>query len=103
MLTYNHISNVSLNLIIKHNLDVNLNFISKFGIGNSLYVKEKANMGKLEKITIRRIHFFDNGYVKNYVDTYNRVWMENEIIEKNKAIELAISYYEKINNILKTK
>ncbi len=76
------------------------NFPYSFKIGSIVFVKNKAKMGKLEKVAIKKVNkvahaSIDSGcfYGFNYVDTLNRVWLERELIWQAEAVELAIEFY----------
>jgi hypothetical protein len=68
-----------------------------FGIGSMPYVIAKARKGVLERVCIKKVNLvnFDGiSPIYNYVDTTNRVWMEDELTWQSVAIELATYYLE---------
>jgi hypothetical protein len=72
-----------------------------FGVGSIVYSKAQAQKGKLEKLAIKRINLIDDNsndsfYVINYVDSMNRVWLEDELVWQADALSLAIAYWENI-------
>lgn len=79
----------------------------KFAIGSKAYRKDKArNKGKLEAVVIKKANrvvsspFVKGAYYEiNYVDTFNRVWLENELVWQSEAISLATAYWERIASI----
>lgn len=79
--------------------------IVRFLIGERAYVKHKAKLGVIESILIKRINGVFPKYEGfntaiqpdvNYVDTFNRVWIEDELISQERAIDLARVYLENI-------
>lgn len=69
----------------------------KYSIGDFVFIKEKALKGILEKICIKK-HYIDvkkNPYLIKYQDTFNRAWLEYELIPHKEAVDLSIAYYEK--------
>jgi len=75
----------------------------KFGIGSRVYIKAKAKKGKLESIVLKKVNrvFPDSptcmGILNevNYIDTFNRVWMIDELVWQTEAVDLATLYWEK--------
>ena len=69
-----------------------------FGEREIVYLKHRAEKGFLEKVAIKRINLV--GSVFNYVDSTNRVWLENELLWHNDALALAIAYWEDVEEKL---
>lgn len=77
--------------------------LTEFGVRDLVYVKAKAIKGKLEKICVKKINRVGPSsptcvgayYAINYVDTTNRVWMEDELIWLDEALPLATAYWER--------
>lgn len=70
---------------------------TKFKERDIVYIKDKANKGVLESIAIKRIQLTanrctGNQFVTLYEDFYNSLWNENQIINKQEAIDLAKIY-----------
>jgi len=63
-----------------------------YSIGSILYSCPNARKGKLESVAIKKI-LPRSGYVL-YVDTFNRIWNENDLCEEANARELVITYWE---------
>jgi len=79
-----------------------------FGLGSSVYVKNKAqNKGILEKVVVKRVNrVFPSSptcagiaAIFNYVDTFNRVWLEEELVWQPEAVTLATAYWQNIANL----
>jgi hypothetical protein len=68
----------------------------QYQIGSILFAKHKAIRGVYEKIAIKRIKF-PNRYVNLYVDTFNGLWNENELIPYESAVVLVDRYIERRN------
>lgn len=64
-----------------------------FPINSIVYIVYQAQKGELEKICVKRVNMIEEG-IFNYVDTFNRVWLEGELCEEEEAIELYNYYYE---------
>lgn len=64
-----------------------------YSIRDLLYIKPKALLGILEKIVIKNILI--NGeypYFITYIDTFNSLWNENELIYLENAQDLIINF-----------
>jgi hypothetical protein len=86
-------------------LGIKQNLIVRFLVGDRAFVRRKARLGKMESVTIKRINGVFPKYEGfntaiqpdiNYVDTFNRVWMEEELASQENAIDLARIYLENI-------
>ncbi len=70
-----------------------------YSVGDVLCVcKQASQHGKIEKICIKRVEFVSDSFgitVVNYKDTFNRVWIEDELCTLEDGIELAEIYLEK--------
>jgi predicted glycosyltransferase involved in capsule biosynthesis len=70
-------------------------------VGSRVYVKKKAQKGILEVVVIKkanrvqrdRISYTGVDHIINYVDTMNRVWLEEELILKTAALDYAANYW----------
>lgn len=77
------------------------NFFIKFALGSRVFIKKKAKLGILESVVLKKVNRVEpdnysyNGIqpVINYVDTFNRVWIEDELIGESLAIDLAKIYW----------
>jgi hypothetical protein len=63
----------------------------KYRIGSILFSKEKAMRGIYEKIAVKSVRF-PNPYVNLYVDTFNALWNEDEIVSYETAVGLVKEY-----------
>ena len=76
-----------------------------YGIGSVVYIRKKAQYkGKLEPIVIKKVNKVSPiantvQHLFNYVDTFNRVWMEDELSWQPEAVALAREYWENIQNL----
>jgi hypothetical protein len=78
-------------------------YFVRFVVGSRLYVKRKAIAGELEKVVIKRVNqVFPRDYEgmampeTNYVDVFNRVWMEDELVTQQDGVDLARIFWENI-------
>lgn len=80
-------------------------FETNFLVGSKAWVKKKAKyFGQLETIFIKKIYRTSNknySYqgiqpVVSYVDTFNRVWLEEELIKEEEAIDLSKLHWNKV-------
>lgn len=80
------------------------NFFSNFLAGSRVYIKKKSKFGVLESVVIKKVHLvtpekstYEGVYsVVSYVDTFNRIWMEDEIISKEEALNYAKNYWTQV-------
>jgi hypothetical protein len=80
------------------------NFFVNFPVGARVYIKKKAKMGLLESVVIKKINrvvpnkFAYEGFsvVVSYVDTFNRVWMEDELFWGDEATDYAKIYWLRV-------
>ena len=84
-------------------LGIKQNLIVRFMVGDRAFVKRKASLGMMESIVIKRINGVFPKYEGfntaiqpdvNYVDTTNRVWVEEELVSQERAIDLAKIFLE---------
>lgn len=84
-------------------LGIKQNLIVRFMVGDRAFVKRKARIGTMESIVVKRINGVFPKYEGfntaiqpdvNYVDTTNRVWVEEELISQEHAIDLARIFLE---------
>lgn len=76
----------------------------KWGENSILFVKSKAIKGCLEKVCIKKviINYGPNTYNKViplYQDTLNSLWNENDLIEELDAKNLALEYWQTLEQI----
>jgi hypothetical protein len=72
-------------------------YLVNFPEGARVYIKRKAKMGALESVVIKRINrsvpqqysYRGIDAVVSYVDTFNRVWIEEELVSADEAIDYA--------------
>lgn len=67
--------------------DFSRNFPMRFSPGDRVWIERKARNGKMESVVISRSHInkAGEGFVAVYVDTFNRVWLEYELIDQGEA------------------
>jgi hypothetical protein len=83
------------------------NYTILFLVGSRVYVKRKARLGVMEPVVLKRINrvALESASYRgvqpeiNYVDTFNRVWMENELLSEENAVDLARKYWGNIEQI----
>jgi len=68
----------------------------KYRIGSILFSKQKAMRGIYEKIAIKKV-LFPTEYVNLYMDTFNGLWNEDEIVSYETAVSL-VEHYVLIRN-----
>lgn len=77
-----------------------INIITTFSQGDLVYITTKAERGKLESIFIKKVNIV-NQYNWNYQDKENRIWLEEELCDLNKAnILINIFLANKLNQQL---
>lgn len=72
------------------------NYPVRYSVGERVWVGRKARMGKVESVVIKRSRVSvpdrpsPGGYATAvvYTDTFNRVWIENELVNQEEAQEL---------------
>jgi len=81
----------------------NINFRTKYGVGDVLYLKYKAQKGILESIFVRNVRILGGAFSFNqivgiYTDNYNFIYNEEELIYLDEAVTLKEKYcYPKSN------
>lgn len=80
-----------------------LDYQVDYEIGERVYIKEKAKTeGVLLSVVIKettRNEYTDmSGYVVGYVDTFNRFWLEEELITLPLATDFAKLYWMQIRD-----
>lgn len=83
------------------------NYTVLFLVGSRVYVKRKARLGIMEPVVLKRINRTYPESVSsrgiqpsiNYVDTLNRVWMEEELLSEENAVDLAKIYWGNIDQL----
>jgi len=75
-----------------------------FQTGSKAFVKAKALRGILEFIFIKTYHLNQSSSSRNgispvlvYKDTFNRAWVEEELIIQDEALDYAEEYWNRIN------
>jgi len=86
-------------------ISIKQNLIVRFLVGDRVYIRRKARLGIIESVVIKRLNGIFPKYEGfntaiqpdfNYVDTFNRVWLEDELVTQEHAIDLARIYLENI-------
>lgn len=67
--------------------------------GQIVYYKPKAQIGKLEKIVVKKVQVVrtrstDGTVVFMYIDTFNSIYNEYDLISEIEALVLAKQYYQ---------
>jgi hypothetical protein len=79
------------------NLYVNLTY--RFKVGDTCFLRFRAMKGKLEKIVIKEVRVVSNDYTYGavkfmYIDTFNAIYGEEDLMTEKEAILLAKQYYQ---------
>lgn len=63
------------------------NFPVRFSPGDRVWIESKARKGKVESVVLNRFHVNEagGGFVVVYADTFNRVWLEYELVDQAEA------------------
>lgn len=87
---------------------VRFNYPILFEIGTKAFIKSKALKGIIEFVVIKKSFFKKNSYTSRlqtvglskegvaYVDTFNRFWMEHELVFESEALDLAEMFWSRI-------
>lgn len=75
------------------------NYPYLWNVGDTCFLKYKAIKGKLEKIVIKEIKIVTNYEIDGeirfmYVDTFNALYNEGDLLTQFDAVNLAKQYYE---------
>jgi len=78
-------------------------FLFNFPIGSRVFIKKKAKYGVLESVVIKKNYITEPDKITYqginplffYVDTFNRVWIEDELVWEAEALVYVKSYWEK--------
>lgn len=76
-------------------------YITAFGVGDILYNVRKARKGVFEKVVIKKPRIIKSMrtsgiQVTLYVDTYNALWNESDLVAYDAALQLATIYYNNL-------
>lgn len=74
-------------------------YTTKFAAGDIVFNVDKARKGVLEKVVIKKVRVINanktgGAFEVMYVDTYNALWNEWDLVSHREALELAQEYYE---------
>jgi hypothetical protein len=78
------------------------NFLVYFAVGSRVYIKKKAKLGILESVVLKKVYrtapekYQGVQPVISYVDTFNRVWIEDELTWEADAIDYAKVYWRRV-------
>lgn len=72
-----------------------------FATGDILFNIDKAKKGVLEKVVIKKVNIINAKFTGGqfevmYVDTFNALWNETDLVSHAQAIILATAYYNDI-------
>ena len=75
--------------------------VTAFGIGDTLYNVAKARRGVLEKVVVKSIRTILTRRTLAagktlYVDTFNGLWNEWDLVPLGKAVSLVVAYRQKL-------
>lgn len=84
-------------------IGVKENYISLFSVGQRVWIKKKARVGKIESVVIKRKARRTLGRVTYtgiegqffYTDTLNRIWREDELVSESESMNLISSHENK--------
>jgi hypothetical protein len=90
---FNYSSSGKINLTGCGAVFKSINFISKYQKGDTVWLYHKAKKGILESITVKELRILGGGFSSNkvvciYLDTYNSLYNEYDLIPLSKALEL---------------
>lgn len=80
-------------------------FLSLFMARQRAWIKRKADLGIVESVVIKRVNVLSPDSILSewgsepevtYTDTFNRVWMESELVTKENAIDMAKVWWENV-------
>jgi len=73
-------------------------YLTKFQDRDEAYIQKDATRGKLNRIFIKQTNVVltNSQPVINYVDTFNWVWLENELVTRSEAQSLVNAYKAKV-------
>jgi hypothetical protein len=74
--------------------------VYKWRPGDTLFLRYRAEKGKLEKIVIKEIKIVSNYEINGrtvfmYKDTFNSLYGDGDLVNEYQALQLAKQYYEK--------
>lgn len=77
-----------------------INYPHQWSPGDILFSKQKAMIGQFEKVAIKEVRLIMNAstfgkMIFIYVDTFNSLWNENDLVQEYDALLIAKMYYEK--------
>ena len=76
-----------------------INYPHKWSPGDILFSKLKAQLGQFEKVAIKQVRLVMNAATAGkmifiYVDTFNSLWNEYDLVQEYDALLLAKMFYE---------
>lgn len=79
-------------------------FLALFTVGSKAYIKQRARFGKMEFVVVKKVYrqtprnTASEGIQPEvmYLDTYNRMWAENELLLQENALDLATLYWQNL-------
>lgn len=99
---FEHTFEVKLNILGCAGALIYKNFTTEFIVGDKAYIKQKARLGKLEKIIIKKLLIDSKTNYRSlpaplYVDHFNRIWEESELLNQETAIDISLIYWKNIS------
>lgn len=86
-------------------LGLSKNFLTLFLPRERAWIRDKAHLGVIESVVIKKINTLaPDSMVSDwgsepevtYTDTFNRVWIEDELTSEENAVDLARIYWENV-------
>lgn len=86
-------------------VELSKNYLVLFRERQRAWVKKKARMGVIESVVIKKVNTLrPEGMVSEwgsepevtYTDTFNRVWIEEELTTEENAVDLSRIYWENV-------
>lgn len=80
-------------------INFNRNWLYKWKVGDACFLRFRAIKGKLEKIVIKQVRIVSNDYINGlvkfmYLDTFNALYGEEDLLTEKEAVLLAKQYYQ---------
>ena len=80
------------------------NFIVLFLVGSKAYIKKMAIKGKMQFVVVKKINRLMPESLSRYgiqpevmyIDTFNRIWAEDELTTEENAVDFATAHWRRI-------
>lgn len=99
-MAFNHDSSGSLRLRSCTTARLRKFITTRWKAGDTLWVRAKAVKGLLRTVSIKRVRIAStvktgSAVLPLYIDSYNGLWNETDLIDRDTAVALATAYYER--------